>query len=129
MKVLTIKQPFASLIANNQKFIETRSWKTGYRGEMYIHAGLKKINLKDDKIKKLLSFISNTNIEYGMIICKVNLVDCVYMDEKFINKIKQNSREYLCGEYKIGRYGWIFENVEILKEPIACKGKLSIWNY
>lgn len=39
MKVLTIKEPFASLIKDKKKFIETRSWKTKYRGELYIHAG------------------------------------------------------------------------------------------
>ena len=40
MKVLTIKEPFASLIKDKKKFIETRSWKTKYRGELYIHDGL-----------------------------------------------------------------------------------------
>lgn len=40
MKVLTIKEPFATLIKNKIKHIETRSWKTNYRGEIYIHAGI-----------------------------------------------------------------------------------------
>ncbi len=40
MKVLTIKEPFATLIYKKVKFIETRSWKTSYRGELYIHASL-----------------------------------------------------------------------------------------
>ena len=39
MKVLTIKQPFASLIANGYKEYEFRTWKSSYRGELYIHAG------------------------------------------------------------------------------------------
>lgn len=33
MKVLSIKEPYATLIANGDKLIETRSWKTNYRGE------------------------------------------------------------------------------------------------
>ena len=40
MKVLSIKEPFASLIKSKIKFIETRSWKTNYRGEIYIHASI-----------------------------------------------------------------------------------------
>ena len=39
MKVLTIKQPFATLIAEEIKEYEFRTWKTKYRGEFLIHAG------------------------------------------------------------------------------------------
>ena len=39
MKVLTIKQPFATLIAEKLKEYEFRTWKTKYRGEIFIHAG------------------------------------------------------------------------------------------
>lgn len=39
MKVLTIKQPFATLIAEELKEYEFRTWKTKYRGEILIHAG------------------------------------------------------------------------------------------
>ena len=35
MKVLSIIEPWATLIASKQKYIETRSWKTSYRGELY----------------------------------------------------------------------------------------------
>lgn len=51
------------------------------------------------------------------------------MDEKFINKIKENKIEYLCGEYSIGRYAWILDNVEMLDEKISARGKLNIWNF
>ena len=39
MKVLTLHQPWASLIALGVKTIETRSWSTQYRGPLAIHAG------------------------------------------------------------------------------------------
>lgn len=39
MKVLTLWQPWASLIAAGVKTIETRSWRTSYRGPVAIHAG------------------------------------------------------------------------------------------
>ena len=41
MKALTIRQPWASLIALGVKTIETRSWPTRYRGPIAIHAGLR----------------------------------------------------------------------------------------
>jgi len=39
MRALTIRQPWASLIAAGVKTIETRSWSTKYRGPLAIHAG------------------------------------------------------------------------------------------
>lgn len=39
MKALTIRQPWASLVALGVKTIETRSWSTSYRGPLAIHAG------------------------------------------------------------------------------------------
>lgn len=129
MKVLSLIQPWATLICEGQKVIETRSWKTSYRGELYIHASAKKINMHDEHTKELLSLIPNTDMNYGHIICKCKLVDCVYMDEEFLEKIKKDKKEYLCGEYSVGRYAWILEDVSPLDTPILAKGHLGIWNY
>lgn len=129
MKVLSIIEPWATLIASKQKHIETRSWKTSYRGELYIHASKKHINSKDTKIQELLKLLPSTEMNYGKIICKCQLVDCIYMDEKFINEIKQNQQEYMCGDYQIGRYAWILENTELINPKIDAKGKLNIWNF
>lgn len=35
MKVLSLTEPYATLIKNEIKTIETRSWKTNYRGIIY----------------------------------------------------------------------------------------------
>lgn len=131
MKVLTIKQPYASLISSGKKKIETRSWKTNYRGELYIHAGMKIITKKDLQKPGLKDLIGNDDVEkYGKILCKCTLVDCIYMDDKYIENIKNNyPDQYICGRYEVGRYAWVLDNVEPLNEPIEAKGQLSIWNY
>jgi hypothetical protein len=36
MKALSIKQPWANLIASGEKTVETRLWKTDYRGPLLI---------------------------------------------------------------------------------------------
>ena len=41
-KVLSLIQPWASLAVLGHKKIETRSWNTKYRGELFIHASSKK---------------------------------------------------------------------------------------
>lgn len=41
MKALSIMQPWAWLIVNGHKSVENRTWNTGYRGPLLIHAGKK----------------------------------------------------------------------------------------
>jgi hypothetical protein len=41
MKVLTLKQPWAWMVAHGGKCIENRPWTTTHRGEFLIHAGAK----------------------------------------------------------------------------------------
>lgn len=127
MKVISVKEPFASLIASGKKTIETRSFKTNYRGELFIHASGKGIakEFMNGFVEKL---IENIDMNYGNIICRCNLVDCILMDEEFISSVKQNLVEYNCGEYKVGRYAWILKDVEPIY-PIFAKGKLNIWNF
>ena len=128
MKVLSIKEPYATLIACGNKLIETRSWKTNYRGEIFIHASGTKLAKEYLTNEYVISLITNLNLNFGNIICKANLIDCVYMDDNFLNKIKLNAKEYNLGLYEKGRYAWIFEDVEPIY-PIPAKGKLNIWNY
>ena len=129
IKVLSIIEPWATLIKERKKFIETRSWKTSYRGELYIHASNKKIKEKDEKIIELLKLIPDITMGYGHIICKCKLVDCVYMDQEFLDKIQKNKQEILCGEYSLGRYAWILEDIESLEKSIPAKGHLNIWKF
>lgn len=130
MKVLTIQEPYATFIMQGTKKIETRSWKTNYRGEIYIHAGKSKSFLKKIKNDKVLKLLENINLNYGNIICKAELVDCIYMTEEFIEKIKsENNYEYILGEYEVGRYAWILKNIQALDKKIPAKGKLNIWTY
>ena len=129
MKVISIKEPFASLIMLGIKNIETRSWKTNYRGEIYIHASLTNSKIDEERKEKLLKLLpDNFEFNKGYIICKAKLIDCVYMDDKYIEKIKKDKINYLCGRYEVGRYAWILENVEVI-DKIPAKGKLGIWNY
>ena len=122
VKVLSIREPYASLIKLKIKTIETRSFNTNYRGELYIHASLSKSNV-DDELSKLFTPM------YGKIICKCKLVDCVLMTENYVKEIKEKMpMEYNCGLYEAGRYAWILESVEEI-DAIKAKGKLGIWNF
>lgn len=126
MKVITIKQPFATLIAEGIKEYEFRTWKTKYRGEILIHAG-------KGVCKKTMKEVSHLNLEYpsGCIIAKANLVDCIEMNQEVRNLLKnKNSLIYqgVINDKEWKGYGWKLENIEKI-EPIPTTGKLSLWEY
>ncbi|NLL02530.1 MAG: ASCH domain-containing protein [Mollicutes bacterium] len=130
MKVISLLEPWASLVKDGIKKIETRSWATKYRGELYIHASQRKLTKKDGfTYNNQIKLLKNPNLKYGYIIAKCTLADCIYMTEEFIEKIKKNPKEYICGEYIVGRFAWILKDLEVLKNPIPAKGRLGIWEY
>ena len=127
MKVISIKEPYGTCIIKHHKLVETRSWKTTYRGEIYIHTS--KSLMKDPITNSAYKYISKDELQYEMIIGKANLVDCIEMTEDYVKMVKEkNPKEYSLGIYEVGRYAWVLENVEEIK-PIPAKGKLNIWDY
>ena len=125
MKAITIKEPYASLISNGVKKIETRSWKTNYRGYLYIHAGKTTQKVSDD----VLSLLKGNKTNNGKILCRCKLKDCVYMTEEFIDNLKNtNPIEYKCGKYEVGRYAWILDDIEQV-DMVDVKGNLNLWDF
>lgn len=130
MKVISLLEPWASLVKESIKTVETRSWSTKYRGELYIHASQRKLTNKDLVLyDKQIKLLKSPNFKYGHIIAKCTLIDCIYMTDEFIEEIKKNSNEYICGDYQVGRYAWILKDLEVLENPIPAKGRLGIWEY
>lgn len=127
MKVLSLTEPYATLIKENKKLIETRSWKTNYRGELYIHASATAIPKRIKENVELMSLVENIPLNFGNIICKCTLTDCVYMTKEYIDNIKKyHYQEYICGVYEEGRYAWVLDDIEPLSVPIKAKGQLNI---
>ncbi len=129
MKVLSITEPMATLISTGKKHIETRSWKTNYRGKLLIHSSKTKIRKEWKENKELMSLLEDNELNYGKIICECNLDDCILMTESFIDEIKKNHQEYICGIYEVGRYAWVLSDIKILDKKIDVKGSLGLWNY
>ena len=128
MKVLSLTEPYATLIKLGVKKIETRSWKTSYRGKLYIHASSTRIPKEYRENQELMNLVNINKLNFGNIICSCNLVDCIKMTDEFIEKVKKNKKEYICGVYENGRYAWILDDIEVLNNPIPAKGHLGIWN-
>ena len=82
MKVLTIKEPWATLIIEGYKKYEFRSWKTNYRGKILIHAGL---TLEKDNALRFKDY--NLNYGIGEIIGEAILTECIPVTSEFEDKL------------------------------------------
>lgn len=145
MKVLSLFQPWSTLVAIGEKEIETRSWSTKYRGPLAIHAsksckfvtmGSKYYLLdKEPFCSSFMSFIypkswNDCSFPCGYIIATCTLSDVFEITESFkVNLGLLEPKEFCFGDYMPGRFAWILEDVKILDEPIPTKGSLGLWNF
>lgn len=147
MRSLSIKQPWASLIAHGIKDIENRTWATKYRGTIYIHSSGKPafnnltLNLTHDQIDQIVlngSFpLDARNEKYpkSAIIGTVDIVDCVINHpsiwaEKTDGVIKYNDGSVFVPLGIKPIYNWVLANPVLFDEPILnVKGKLSLWEF
>ena len=107
MKALSVKQPWAHLIAEGFKTIEIRTWNTKYRG--------------------LLLIVASKKPDYpghasGQSVAICRLVDC----RKEEPRDWEFSHVRCYGPPSIPRYSWILE--EVIKTPwIEMEGRLRLY--
>ena len=128
MKVLSLKQPWAMLVAMGVKRIETRSWATKYRGPLLIHAS-QRVDKLVCKKEPFCKYIKAEGLPVGAIIASCRLIDCVLIDENFRNKVMAMGDEFYFGDYSIGRYAWILDDMKMLDKPVPAKGQLGLWGH
>ena len=102
MKALSVKQPWANLIAIGEKTIETRTWATQYRGPLLI------VSSKTPRIAPA-----------GYALALVELVECRPM-------MLSDEKSARCPVYD-NAIAWLFRNIRAL-EPFPVKGQLSIFD-
>lgn len=124
MKVLTIREPWASLIVNGYKEYEFRSWKTNYRGKLLIHTGLR---LEKEVIDRFEEY--NLNYVLGAIIGEDILTDCILVNEEFSESLRKINNKVYAKSNHNETYAWKLENIKMYDSPIYVKGKLGLWNY
>lgn len=112
MKLLTICQPYAHLIAIGEKPIENRTWATAYRGPIAIHAGKSREWLDHDDLTEWPGMV------FGAIVAVAQLADVVKVDDlpaALIGHVHAN-----------GPWCWVLTNVRRLAQPIAISGGLGL---
>lgn len=102
-KAISLKQPWANLVASGKKTIETRKWSTKYRGDLVICSS------KNPKIEPA-----------GYALCIIELYDVKPMTKKDEKKA--------CIKVYPKAYSWFLRNILPINPPISVKGSLGIFN-
>lgn len=109
MKAISLKQPWANLIAYGVKTIETRKWKTTHRGQILICSS---INV--DK-----TFLSPWPDEpKGCVVAIAEIIDCRPM-------VKVDEIEAYCAMYPRAQ-SWVLQNIRRI-HPLPIKGSLGVF--
>jgi activating signal cointegrator 1 len=132
MKALSLIQPWATIVILGVKRYETRSWRTGYRGPLVIHASgrfpreLRGLCGREpfQSILQAAGFESWADLPLGVVLGTVELSACQRVNE--LSAI--NGVELALGDYRSGRWAWLLENAQALPEPIPWKGKRGVYD-
>jgi hypothetical protein len=151
MKTLTIKNPWALLIAAGIKDIENRTWRTKFRGRIYIHAGQSLACKSFGDLGSLMTAeqIRGMGLDYlgvrdvllksafnkSMIIGEVDIIDCVINHpsiwaEQMAYAVCQETGIHILRKGQQYVWNWVLANPVLYGNPIEnVKGKLSFWEY
>lgn len=120
MFALSIQQPWAWAILYLGKRVENRTWRSSFRGRIYIHAGLR---FDKDALEDLESDIQRIPqperepCHLGALIGTATVTDCCEPDDV---PVGQES-------WANGPWCFILDDVKPLPQPIAYKGRLGFF--
>jgi activating signal cointegrator 1 len=130
MKALTVQQPWAHLIAQGLKRIETRSWPTDHRGSLLIHAGSTIHRHASDLLR-----IDWHHLALQQFLAVVQVIDVVPIrsvtsNQAILeNELRVDGFEFKCGVYKPQHYAWLLAAVVPVESPLMVVGRQRLWQY
>ena len=121
MKCLSLRQPYAELVAAGRKTIETRKWNTNFRGKFLIHSS----KTIDKEISTLLN-IDCSRLTKGAVIGVAYLYDV----KKYTNKedFLADKVAHLSDNFSNPKYGFLLKDAKKLNKPIPLIGRLGFFN-
>ena len=128
LTVITLWQPWATLLIKGVKIHETRSWYTSHRGKILIHAAKRKINwceIQLNLLEEIYPDITEWEYPLGAIVGEMELVDCRQCGAV---RVPVSESDRLTGDWSDGRFAWEMRNVKPLLIP-NVKGKQGLWKY
>ena len=137
VKCLTLHQPYASLVACGRKRIETRPRKLNHRGLLAIHSSRSDVFMGKCESPEFITAADEEeylqNLPKGMVLAVCNMTGCFQFDDRFLASkdplISLTDEERAFGDYRLGRWGYILEDVHPLKTPISTRGYQGLWDW
>lgn len=135
MKVISLWQPFASLIFLGVKQHETRGWRfpTKMQGQrIAIHATAKftpRSEISPDLHALCLEVFGagyESSIPRSAILGTVVLVEC---HEAELRRREASERDIVSGNWDSGRYAWELGDVEKFPMAVMAKGQQGWWSW
>lgn len=121
MRILTLRQPWASLVAIGEKTVENRRWATSYRGPIAIHAGeaWDPAATGDPLVDETLTEhgLTRADLPRGAVIAVAELVDV------------HQSAGLCCvpwGHHADGHQHLLLDHIRQLREPVKMTGRLGL---
>lgn len=132
MKALSLWQPWASLVACGAKAVETRGWRTSYRGALLVHAAkaMERGAIAlcfDEPFRSALAAAGVTrpgDLPFGAIVAVCTLAECLPVERVLFGL---SDRERAFGDYRPGRFAWRLENVWAI-EPVPWRGAQGLFD-
>jgi hypothetical protein len=119
-KVLSVQQPYATLICAGVKKVENRTWKTDYRGKLLIHASGDSHAypdldcLPDSFVQKAIDYSNGKATASDAVINYDKLLDRAYSFYGQNSKDNQPPQDWLKDAVK--KYGFFMPNQTIIGE-------------
>ncbi len=153
MKVISLLQPWAILVALDLKGIETRSRASNHRGPLAIHASkgfpvwARELCALEPFKTALFGengrFISYHDLPLGAVLATCQMMECCLIKEDGLYKLfpgqPHRKPEYYgplpgepersFGDYTPGRYAYIWDEPKLLPKPVPAKGMLGLWEW
>jgi hypothetical protein len=118
MKALSVKQPWASLIAAGLKILEVRSKRTTHRGPLVICSSQQPAR-GDLPYRASARLPESETYPLGVTLCTVELVDCR-------PGVRKDARQTLSGDPS-GSFVWVLAKPSPCRQ-VPVKGKLGIYD-
>lgn len=122
LPILSIRQPWAAYVVSGHKAIELRTWPTGYRGWLWIHAGK-----RPDTGAMDLFQLSPERFRYGGLVGIAHLAACEPIETPTQWYALRNEHRSP-GDFSTGVYGWRFDDAIALPDKIDLLGQLKLFD-
>lgn len=153
MRAISLWQPWATAVALGSKRIETRHWATAYRGPLAIHAAKRMVRSELQHYRSHWNWTGAMRgagwsfgkdaapidaLPFGTIVAVCDLIDCRPTDSFTQAELDTPERhpedidayswtQRQMGNFDLGRFGWVLDNIRALPEPVPFRGGQSFF--